>query len=158
MISRRAFLARTTGFAAAGLAGRQLWALGPMAPPDTPLVTVYKSSSCQCCAKWVDHMQASGFKTLVHDREEMDQVKDWLGVPQSVRSCHTAQIDKYLIEGHVPAEDVRRLLKERPKVAGLAIPGMPQSAPGMDAPGKPHQPYEVVAFQSSGTTQSFAKH
>ncbi len=160
MISRRTFLARTTALAAAGLGGRELWALVPSAMPAgaAPLVTVYKSASCTCCAKWVDHMKASGFQTLVHDREEMDQVKNWLGVPQNVRSCHTAQIEKYLIEGHVPADDVRRLLKEKPTVAGLAIPGMPQSAPGMDAPGKPHQPYEVVAFQSSGTTQSFAKH
>jgi hypothetical protein len=158
MLSRRTFLARSAALAATGLVGRELFALAPALPPDSPLVTIYKSSSCMCCAEWVDHMKASGFKTLVHDREEMDQVKDWLGVPQNVRSCHTAQGDKYLSEGHVPAEDVRRLLKEKPKVAGLAIPGMPQSAPGMDAPGKPHQPYEVVAFQSSGTTQSFAKH
>jgi hypothetical protein len=156
MISRRRFLGRAAALTATGLVSRNLVALAEALPPDTPLVTVYKSSSCMCCAKWVEHMQASGFKTLVHDREEMDEVKEWLGVPANVRSCHTAQVDKYIIEGHVPAEDVRRLLKEKPKIAGLAIPGMPQSAPGMDM--KPHQPYEVVAFQSSGTTQSFAKH
>jgi hypothetical protein len=156
MISRRSFLARTAALAATGLVGRELFALAPVLPAESPFVTVYKSSSCTCCAKWVDHMKANGFKTTVHDREDMDQVKDWLGVPQKVRSCHTAQVDKYLIEGHVPAADVLRLVQEKPKVAGLAIPGMPQSAPGMDM--KPHQPYEVVAFQSSGTTQSFAKH
>jgi hypothetical protein len=158
MISRRTFLARTAALAGTGLVARNLDAFAAGLGADGPLVTIYKSASCRCCAKWVDHMKASGFKTLVHERDEMDQVKDWLGVPQNVRSCHTAQVEKYLIEGHVPAADVQRLLKERPKVAGLAIPGMPQSAPGMDEPGKPHDPYEVLAFQTSGTTQVFAKH
>jgi hypothetical protein len=106
----------------------------------------------------VDHVKAAGFQTVVHDRENMEEVKDWLGVPKDVRSCHTAQVDRYLLEGHVPASDVQRLLRERPKLMGLAVPGMPASAPGMDEPGKPHEAYEVLAFQSSGATQSFAKH
>jgi hypothetical protein len=159
MISRRTFLGRTAGLAAglSGLGSRSAWALAGAAP-DAPLVTIYKSPTCGCCAKWVDHVKAAGFKTVVHEREGMDEVKDWLGVPKAVRSCHTAQVDRYLLEGHVPAADVRRLLRERPKVMGLAAPGMPASAPGMDEPGKPHEAYEILAFQSDGATQIYAKH
>ncbi|HEX5385898.1 MAG TPA: DUF411 domain-containing protein [Gemmatimonadales bacterium] len=155
MISRRAFLTRTAGVAALGLTGRNLWAFAPV---GAPLVTVYKSPSCGCCAKWVSHLEANGFQTAVHDRDSMDEVKDGLGVPNSVRSCHTAQVNGYLIEGHVPAGDITRLIAERPKVSGLAVPGMPHGTPGMAAPGAPHEPFEVVAFQSSGATQVFARH
>jgi hypothetical protein len=106
----------------------------------------------------VDCITAAGFAAVVHDEEEMDMVKDNLGVPSEVRSCHTAQVGKYLVEGHVPAEDIRRLLKEKPAVAGLAAPGMPASAPGMAQPGQPHHSYEVLAFQRGGATEVFAKH
>jgi hypothetical protein len=105
----------------------------------------------------VDYLKAEGFATVVHDEEEMDMVKDNLGVPAKVRSCHTAQVGKYLVEGHVPAEDIRRMLKEKPQIAGLAAPGMPASAPGMARPGDPHQPYEVLAFQRGGATEVFAR-
>jgi hypothetical protein len=88
----------------------------------------------------------------------MDAIKDDMGVPAGVRSCHTALLDRYLVEGHVPAGDLRRLLAERPKVAGLAVPGMPASTPGMAAPGQPHEPYEVVSFSHDGQTAVFAKH
>ena len=154
MISRRTFLGQTAGLGLALAAGRPVWAL-PVAPGS---ITVFKSRSCMCCAEWVDHLKAAGFAVVVHDEEEMDMVKDNLGVPSGVRSCHTAQVGKYLVEGHVPAEDIRRLLKEKPAAAGLAVPGMPASAPGMDRPGQPHQPYEVLAFQRDGATEVFAKH
>lgn len=153
MISRRDFVGRTAGLGLLLAAGRRAWAL-PGAPTT---VTVYASRSCGCCADWVDHLKASGFATDVHHEEEMDMVKDNLGVPGPVRSCHTAQVEKYLIEGHVPAEDIRRLLKERPQVAGLAVPGMPASAPGMARPGAPHQPYQVLAFRRDGSTEVFAR-
>jgi hypothetical protein len=93
----------------------------------------------------------------VHDEEAMDMVKDNLGVPAKVRSCHTGQVGKYLVEGHVPAEDIRRMLEEKPAIAGLAAPGMPASAPGMAQPGAPHQPYEVLSFQRDGATEVFAR-
>jgi hypothetical protein len=119
---------------------------------------VYKSSSCGCCAKWVDHVRAAGFQPEVHDQETMDQLKDELGVPSAVRSCHTALVGGYLIEGHVPASDMRLLLARRPKVAGLAVPGMPGGTPGMAEPGGPTGGYDVMAFQSDGPTKLFARH
>ncbi len=155
MISRRAFVAHAAAVAAA-LAGRgSLWALAGAGPAT---LTIYKSRTCGCCAKWVDHVKAAGFAAVVHDDEDMDTVKDNLGVPPGVRSCHTAQVEKYLIEGHVPAEDIKRLLTERPKVAGLAVPGMPASSPGMAVPGEPHEPFETVAFQYDGATKVYARH
>ena len=158
MIKRRKFLARIGGLAAVGLTGHRLWAELPgLAMNPTP-ITVYKSSSCGCCAKWVDHIRANGFAPTVYDEEEMDKLKDKLRVPQGVRSCHTAQADGYLIEGHVPASDIKRLLAERPKTAGLAVPEMPPLTPGMAPPGVEPRDYDVVAFQLDGTTRTFARH
>ena len=154
MTSRRTFLGQTAGLTLALATGRRVWAL-PAAPEP---ITVFKSRSCGCCAEWVDYLKGQGFAPVVHDEEKMDMVKDNLGVPSGVRSCHTAQVGKYLVEGHVPAEDIRRLLKEKPAVAGLAAPGMPASAPGMAQPGQPHRAYEVLAFQRDGATEVFAKH
>jgi len=88
----------------------------------------------------------------------MDEVKDWLGVPRDLRSCHTAQVGGYLIEGHVPASDIGTILGKRPKIAGLAVPGMPTGTPGMAVPGQKPEPYEVIAFQRDGTKKLFAKH
>jgi hypothetical protein len=154
MISRRSFVAQAAGLGLTLTVGPRLWALGSTAPVT---LTVYKSPTCGCCAKWVDHVKAAGFEAVVHDDDDMDTVKDNLGVPRALRSCHTAQVEKYLIEGHVPAEDIRRLLAERPRVAGLAVPGMPGSSPGMAVPGAPHEPFEVLSFQLDGTTRLFAK-
>jgi len=156
MITRRAFVGRAAGLVLASLGARRLWAL-PRAAPATA-ITVYKSASCGCCAKWVDHLRAGGFAPTVHDEEDMDGVKDEMGVPRDLRSCHTALLDRYLVEGHVPAEDLRRLLAERPAIAGLAVPGMPASTPGMAMPGAPHEPYEVLAFGRDGKTRVFAPH
>ncbi|MEZ0334336.1 MAG: DUF411 domain-containing protein [Gemmatimonadales bacterium] len=155
MISRRTFVIQATGLGVALAGGNRLWAIVTDNPPS---LTVYKSATCGCCTKWVDYVKAAGFTTVVHDEDDMSTVKDNLGVPAKLRSCHTAQVEKYVIEGHVPAEDIQRLLKDRPKVAGLAVPGMPASSPGMAVPGEPHEPFEVLAFQFDGTTQVFAKH
>ena len=154
MISRRTFVAQAAALGGALAGGGSLWALVP-APA---VLTVYKSRTCGCCAKWVDHVKAAGFQVVVHDDEDMDTVKDNLGVPRGVRSCHTAQVEKYLIEGHVPAGDIQRLLKEKPKVAGLAVPGMPGSSPGMAVPGAPHEPFETLSFQLDGKTVHYATH
>jgi hypothetical protein len=121
-------------------------------------ITVYKSSTCVCCTKWVDHIRANGFAPVVHDDEEMEALKDEMGVPPEVRSCHTGIVDKYLIEGHVPASDIRRLLAERPKTAGLAVPGMPPLTPGMAPPGVEPKDFEVVSFQPDGSTKLFSRH
>jgi hypothetical protein len=156
MLTRRSFVAQATGLTLAALSGEQLSAqLSRLHPAK---LTVFKSPTCGCCTKWVDHVKAAGFTVEVHDEEEMDPVKDRLGVPPDLRSCHTGQLEGYLIEGHVPAEDMKRLLTARPKVAGLAVPGMPKSTPGMAVPGEPAEPYTVVSFQKDGSTQLFARH
>lgn len=152
MLSRRGFVVGAAGLLLLG-ARRP----GVMVPVPTP-ITIYKSRTCGCCVKWVDHLSANGFDTKVHDEEEMDQLKDEMGVPVPVRSCHTAVLGAYLIEGHVPASDIRRLLAERPKVAGLAVPGMPTGTPGMAEPGTKEGGYDVVTFQSDGSTGHFARH
>jgi hypothetical protein len=121
-------------------------------------MTVYKSRSCGCCAKWVEHVRAEGFDPRVHDNEAMDQLKNELGVPQPVRSCHTALVAGYLIEGHVPASDIRELLKQRPKAAGLAVPRMPGGTPGMAEPGAPIEGFDVLVFQPNGSTGVFGHH
>jgi hypothetical protein len=155
MVSRRSFLLHTAGIAAAVATARRAMAVSSATP--TP-ITVYKSSTCECCAKWVDHLGTNGFAPQVHDEEDMNAIKDQIGVPKDVRSCHTALVGKYLIEGHVPADDIHRLLKEHPAVAGLAVPGMPSSTPGMAMPGAPIEPYQVVSFTSAGVTAVYARH
>jgi hypothetical protein len=156
MTSRRTFVTRAAGLAFASIGARRLWGLA--APGTGTAITVYKSASCGCCAKWVDHLKANGFTPAVHDDEGMDAIKDEMGVPRDVRSCHTALLGRYLVEGHVPASDLRRLLAEKPDIAGLAAPGMPGSSPGMAAPGAAHEPYEVLAFTRDGKTRVFARH
>lgn len=123
----------------------------------TPL-TVYKDPSCGCCTKWVAHLTANGLKPVVKDRSDMAALKDSLGVPQSLRSCHTAVAGKYVIEGHVPAADLKRLLASAPKnVLGLAVPDMPSGSPGMEM-GPRTDRYEVMAFGSDGKTHVFSTH
>jgi hypothetical protein len=158
MIDRRSFVIRVAGLVAVGAAGGQLASqVGGASPKPTP-ITVYKSSSCECCAKWVTHLRDNGFEPTVRDEEDMDAIKAQLGVPEGVRSCHTALVGKYLIEGHVPASDIQRLVGQQPRVTGLAVPGMPTGTPGMAAPGAKIAGFEVVAFQLDGTTKTFARY
>lgn len=121
-----------------------------------PEVTVYKSPSCGCCSSWVDHLKANGFTVVVHDQDDLSDTKTMLGVPRAMASCHTAVVAGYVIEGHVPAADLARFLKEKPKVLGLAVPGMPAGSPGMEG-GKP-VPYKVLTFDKNGGTTVFASH
>ncbi|MFD1008598.1 DUF411 domain-containing protein [Oceanisphaera ostreae] len=118
-------------------------------------LTVYKSPICGCCEDWVTHMQDSGFEVTVIDDNNMTPIKKLAGVRPELASCHTGLIDGYVIEGHVPAADVRQLLQQQPEVRGLTIPGMPQSAPGMDIPGSP---YEVLSFDKQGNTAVFSRY
>lgn len=158
MIDRRRFVIRVAGLVAAGVAcGRPASPVAGSSAKPTP-ITIYKSSSCECCAKWVDHVRGNGFEPTVHDEEDMDAIKAQLGVPQDVWSCHTALVGKYLIEGHVPAADIRRLVKDQPKITGLAVPGMPSGSPGMAPPGAKITGFEVLAFELDGTTKRFARY
>ena len=115
---------------------------------DAQTVTVYKSPTCGCCKNWVAHLEANGFRVIAHDTQDMDSVKREHGVPASLASCHTALVEGYVIEGHVPASAIKRLLKERPSVAGLTVPGMPMGSPGMEGPRK--DAYNALLFNRSG--------
>ena len=125
---------------------------------QTPTVTVYKSPTCGCCVLWADHMTAAGFTVESVDVASMDDVKARLGVPSTLESCHTAIVGDYVVEGHVPAEDVERLLAEQPDAAGLAVPGMPIGSPGMEVEGRPADSYDVFLFTRDGRASVFAHH
>ena len=125
---------------------------------SAPSISVLRDPGCGCCLNWVAHLQKNGFKVSIAESPEMTAVKDRRGVPPSARSCHTGVIDGYVIEGHVPAEDIKRLLKERPAIVGLAVPGMPAGSPGMEVSSGRVQPYEVIAFDKTGKTTVFASH
>ena len=120
-----------------------------------PVVTVYKSPTCGCCGKWVEHMKAAGFQVRTVDLDDLTEVKQTSGVPMKLRTCHTGLVEGYVIEGHVPADLVKRLLAEKPKMTGMAVPGMPMGSPGMDGPTK--DGYEVLLFDKTGKTTVYAK-
>jgi hypothetical protein len=119
-------------------------------------ITVYKSPTCGCCTKWVSHLEESGFTVEAINRNDMESVKSEAGVPHQLGSCHTAFIDGYVIEGHVPAGDIKRLLEEKPDVAGLTVPGMPMGSPGMEGPRQ--DSYDVLTFSESGETEVFNRY
>ena len=120
-----------------------------------PELQVYKSPTCGCCAKWVDHMEEAGFKVSVEEEVDMRGVKMRTGVPLELSSCHTTVVGDYVIEGHVPASVVKRFLKEAPKVKGITVPGMPIGSPGMEGPNP--RPYEVIAFDGKGNRTVFER-
>lgn len=124
-------------------------------PSDLPAVTVYKSAACVCCEGWVEHMENAGFDVEVVEDRNLMAVKADRRVPRALHSCHTATVAGYTVEGHVPAEDVKRMLRERPSVAGIGVGGMPRGSPGM--PGIP-EPYAVESFGSDGSTSVYARH
>ena len=119
-------------------------------------VVVHKSPTCGCCAAWVEHLRASGYPATAQDQDDLTTIKRKLGVPRALQSCHTAVVEGYVIEGHVPADLIDRLLGERPSVVGIAVPGMPIGSPGMEAPGQPAERYQVLAFDQKGRTTVFA--
>ena len=135
-----------------------LTTMGALARPGAtplPVVTVYKSASCGCCTKWVEHLKAAGFPVEVHDVADVSEYADNAGVPVALRSCHTAIVKGYAIEGHVPADLIKKLLVEQPKIAGLAVPGMVTGSPGMEGNRQDH--YDVMAWSSNHTTSVYAK-
>ena len=124
---------------------------------EPPPMQVYKSPTCNCCQKWVDHVKSRGYVVTTNDVADLGPVKQELGVPQGATSCHTAVIGGYVIEGHVPAEDIARLLAERPKdVLGIAVPGMPIGSPGMEGPNP--ERYQTLAVKKDGKLTVFAEH
>jgi len=153
LFTRRRVLVGLGGVAVIAAGGGFLM-LSPT-PTMAEQVVTYKDPSCGCCGSWVDHMRDNGFAVTVHEGEEMDQVKLKAGIPEDLASCHTAYIGDYLVEGHVPASDIKRMLAERPAIKGLSVPGMPMDAPGMD--GGTGEPYTVLAF-GLGKTSVYASY
>ena len=127
-------------------------------PATAQRMVVYKSPSCGCCGDWVEHMRAGGFVVEMRDLDNVNPVKERLGVPYGKGSCHTAEVGGYVIEGHVPADDVKRLLAEKPDAKGLVLPGMPAGSPGMETPDGRSEPYTVELIRRDGTTTAFASH
>jgi hypothetical protein len=150
MISRRMFLG---GVAASLLFAR----LGGPALAQSRRMVVHKDPNCGCCGAWVDHLRANGFEVSVTETAQLNRIKARLGVPNALASCHTAEIDGFIIEGHVPAGSVRKLLSLRPNIRGLAVPGMPVGSPGMEVEGTPSETYDVIAFGPYGQS-AFARY
>lgn len=121
-----------------------------------PLVTVYKNPNCRCCAEWADHLATNGFRVDIREVADVTPTRAARGVPSDLASCHTAIVDGYVIEGHVPADVIRKLLAERPSVAGLAVPGMPDGVPGMPDPVGKRDPYEILAFERNESRSVYA--
>lgn len=154
--TRREFL-RSAAALTAGLASlTALSAAGaqPAAGAAPRAITVYKDPNCGCCKAWVEHIRKAGFVATVHDTADMASVKASMGVPSSLESCHTARIGPYTIEGHVPADVIVKLLKEKPVGAGLAVGGMPMGSPGME--GGRADKYDVMLFDKSGKSRIYA--
>jgi len=125
------------------------------ATPVAIEVVVYKSPTCGCCSNWAEYLRDNGLTVRIEDVADLTAVKAKLGVPPELQSCHTAVIEGYVIEGHVPIEPIRRLLEERPEIVGLAVPGMPTGSPGMEMPGRPADSYDIVAFDEAGNTSVY---
>ncbi len=122
-----------------------------------PKVEVHKSPSCGCCGAWVKHLERYGFEVATHNVDNLGPIKERVGVPHGKGSCHTAEVGGYFVEGHVPAEEIKRLLAEKPKAKGLTVPAMPIGSPGMES-GDRVDPYEVLLVHEDGTTSVYAKY
>jgi len=133
-----------------GLAASSAWAAS-----DAPIIDVYKSPTCGCCGKWIDHLKANGFTVRSHNTNNVTEHKTRLGVPLGYGSCHTAEVGGYLVEGHVPAREIKRLLKEKPLARGLVVPAMPMGSPGMEMGGR-KDAYAVFLVNRNGSTQTYA--
>lgn len=155
MTDRRRFLALAALGAAGLVLPRRLLAL----PPTKVPITVYKSPSCGCCGAWVTHINANGFEAKVinvDDQGRLDEIKTTSGIPVAMRSCHMALVGTYAVEGHVPADLILKMLREKPSARGLAVPGMIVGTPGMETPGVPARHYDVLLFQRDGTSRTYA--
>ena len=133
-----------------------LMAAAAVQPARAAEITVYKSPWCGCCELWIGHMRSHGHAVTTRDMEDLDAIKKMSGVPEALQSCHTALVAGYVLEGHVPAADLARLLAERPEARGLAVPGMPGGAPGMESAAA--EPYDVMLFQTDGSARVFSRY
>ncbi len=149
-MNRRSFLSSAVALAA-------LATVSAHAVVALPEVQVFKSPSCGCCGAWVEHMKAAGFAVKVTEVNDTTAARKRLGMPDRYGSCHSATVGGYVLEGHVPATEVKRLLKAKPKAVGLAVPGMPPSAPGMDTPGR-KDPYQVLLVDTGGQPTVLARY
>lgn len=149
-VSRRTL---TIGLAVAAGGGALVWSLfGSSEPANAETITVWKSSTCACCAGWVSYMRGKGYRVIVNNVADPSSIKIGFGIPDALHSCHTAKIGNYVVEGHVPAAAVAKLLERRPELKGIALPGMPSGSPGMDGtPGV----YHIVGFSADGSTRHF---
>jgi len=132
-----------------------------LAATEGPLsIEVWKSPTCGCCGKWVEHLEANGFAVKAKNTSSamLDRIKRQAGIEEKLASCHTGLIDGYAIEGHVPADDIKRLLTERPDAIGLSVPNMPIGSPGMEQPGGETEPYDVLLVKKDGSAEVFARH
>ena len=125
---------------------------------DTMTVTMYKNPGCQCCTKWAEHLEENGFQVTEEPSPNMQAIKSDNDVPYDMGACHTAIIGDYVVEGHVPAQDIKNLLEEQPDAKGLAVPGMPIGSPGMETPGQPAESYQVFLFNEDGSRQVYAQY
>lgn len=128
---------------------------GAFAADDMPKMMVWKNPQCGCCGKWVDHLRAAGFTVEVNETENINKIKRKFGIPEPLTACHTATIGNYYVEGHVPADAVKELLVAKPKIVGLAVPGMPMGSPGMEVESGEVEAYEVRAVDASGASSVF---
>jgi hypothetical protein len=153
--SRRSFLQAAATSGVGLLVGSRLGAALPAVPIP---ITVYKTPTCGCCKDWVKHLEKSGFAPTVHDLADLSETKDTLGVPTALRSCHTAVIGGYVIEGHVPADLIRKIVSDKPvNLVGLAVPGMPVGSPGMEVAGGRKDAFDVIAFTREGKRSVYAR-
>jgi hypothetical protein len=152
MVTRREWLRVALGGAAATVASGMLTIPAFAAAPIA--ITVYKTPTCGCCKKWVEHLESHGFKVTSNDMDDLSEVKATFGIPAELEGCHTATVGKYVVEGHVPADLIQKMLKEKPAIAGLAVPGMPMGSPGMEGGRK--DAYDVIAFDRQGKRSVYA--
>jgi hypothetical protein len=126
--------------------------------PGGPEVVVYKSASCGCCKLWVEHLKKAGFSVQARDVRALKAIRERAGVPMRLEACHTAEVGGYFVEGHVPVEDIKRLLRERPAARGLSVPVMPVGSPRMEVPSVKVEPYEVLLIAKNGSASVFSRH
>ena len=160
-MSRGKLLGVLAVLAVVAFAGGWLWGGRTQSPPTAAAaagakVVMYQNPACGCCGKWARHMREAGFEVEVHKTAELNAIKAREGIDAKIAACHTAYVNGYIVEGHVPAQDVKRLLAERPDVRGITVPGMPSGSPGME--GAYSEPYEVLTFDAAGNTTVFAQH
>jgi hypothetical protein len=152
-LDRRAFLVRLAGVPIITGLGLRAQSREPRPP-----MTVYKSPTCGCCTAWVDHVRGAGFTVTIKDVADLQPIKADMGVPAALASCHTAVVGAYIVEGHVPADVIDKLLADKPAGArGLAVPGMPIGSPGMEVPGRAADKYDIFVFGTDGKSRVFTK-